>query len=75
MAKYYVSCGTLQLIYSTHKDPYSACRSVIWECNEHDVLDEYMYVDERGMRGYASADPSTIVIPTQAIIDAENFSL
>jgi len=75
MAKYYVQCGSLYLIYSTNKTPREACRRVIWECNEHDILDEFFYVDERGFRGYATAQPDTIVIPTQEIIEAENFPL
>lgn len=75
MAKYYVQCGSLYLIYSTNKTPREACRRVIWECNEHDILDEFFYVDERGFRGYATAQTDTIVIPTKEIIKAENFSL
>jgi hypothetical protein len=75
MSKYYVKSGTLELIFSTNKKPRDACRRVIWECNEHDTLDEYFYVDERGFRDYLTATPGTIVIPTQEIVDAENFSL
>ena len=74
MAKYYISSGSLQLIYSTDKNERDACRTVLWECNEHDVLDEYFYVDERGYRDYTTATPTTYVIPTEEIITAEGWS-
>ena len=73
MAKYYVSCGSLQLIYSTNKEPREACKTVLWEANEHDILDEYFYVDERGYRDYVSADPTTIVIPTEEVVTEEGW--
>jgi len=75
MAKYYISCGTLQLIYSTDKDERNACKTILWECNENDTLDEYFYVDERGYRGYNNADPKTMVFPTDEIIKETGFSL
>ena len=67
--KYYISCGSLQIIYSTNKNPKDACKTAIWECNEHDVLDEYFYVDERGMRDHTNADRLTQVIKTQKVIN------
>lgn len=73
MPKYYVKCGSLELIYSTSKPARDACRTVLWETNEHDTLDEYFYVDERGFRDYASADPSTVVIPSSEILKAEGW--
>jgi hypothetical protein len=75
MPKYYVKCGTLELIYSTGKTPRDACRTVLWETNEHDTLDEYFYVDERGYRNYASADPGTVVIPSSEILKAEGWKV
>lgn len=75
MAKYYVKCGSLELIYSTNKTARDACRTVLWEANEYDVLDEYFYVDERGYRTYVSADPSTIVIPSSEILKAEGWEV
>ena len=75
MPKYYVSCGSLQLIYSTNKSPRDACKTVIWEANEHDTLDEYFYVDERGYRGYASADKETQVFPSDEILQEEGWEL
>lgn len=75
MAKYYVQCGSLQLIYSTNKSPRDACKTVLWEANEHDTLDEYFYVDERGYRGYISADPQTMVFPSDEILQEEGWEL
>lgn len=69
MAKYYVKCGSLELIYSTNKTPFDAAVTVLWEANENDVLDEYFYVDERGMRDYTTADNKTIVIESELILD------
>lgn len=69
MAKYYVKCGSLELIYSTNKTPFDAAVTVLWEANENDVLDEYFYVDERGMRDYKTADNKTIVIESELILD------
>lgn len=74
MAKYYISSGSLQLIYSTDKNERDACKTVLWECNEHDVLDEYFYVDERGYRDYATATPATYVVPTEEIMTEEGWS-
>lgn len=69
MSKYYIKSGSLELIYSTNKDPISAAITALWETNEHDTLDEYFYVDERGMRDYKTADKETIVIDSQTIFD------
>lgn len=61
MSKYYIKSGSLQLIYSTNKKPLDAAVDVLWETNEHDVLDEYFYVDERGFKDYSTALPDTKV--------------
>ena len=74
MAKYYVKCGTLELIYSTNKNQRDAARTVLWECNEYDELDEFFYIDERGFRDYVTATPGTIVIPTEEILRAEGWA-
>ena len=74
MAKYYVKCGSLELIYSTNKNQRDAARSVLWECNEYDELDEFFYIDERGFRNYVTATPGTIVIPTEEILRAEGWA-
>ena len=73
MAKYYISSGSLQMIYSTKKTQREACKTSLWEANEHDVLDEYFYVDERGYRDYTSATPDTFVIPTDEIVTEDGW--
>lgn len=75
MAKYYISCGSLQMIYSTSKEPREACKTVLWECNEHDTLDEYFYVDERGYRGYTTADKDTLVYDSTEILKEEGWEI
>jgi len=75
MAKYYISCGSLQMIYSTKKNVHNACCDVLWECNEHDVLDEYFYVDERGYRYYTNADQLTKVVRTEKIIEKSGWHM
>jgi hypothetical protein len=73
MAKYYVKTGTLELIFSTELEPYDACRRVIHEFNSNDKLDEYMYLDERGYRGYDTADTTTFVVDTNQILRKEGY--
>ena len=75
MSKYYIKCGSLELIYSTSKNPRDACRTVLWETNENDTLDEYFYVDERGFRTYSSADSDTFVVPSNEILKAEGWKV
>lgn len=75
MPKYYISCGSLQMIYSTSKSERDACKTVLWEANEHDTLDEYFYVDERGYRGYISADPQTMVFPADEILKEAGWEI
>lgn len=68
MAKYYIKCGTLELIYSSSKSPFEAAQIALWETNKFDILDEYFYIDERGMKDYLSAHPDTTVIDTCEVI-------
>ena len=75
MSKFYIQCGSLQLIYSTSKSETEAAAQVLWETNEHDVLDEYFYVDERGYRDYTSADKLTQVIPTEVVVKLANWEM
>lgn len=75
MSKYYVQCGSLQLIYSTSKSQVEAAAQVLWETNEHDVLDEYFYVDERGFRDYTNADKDTQVIPTEVVMKLAKWEM
>jgi hypothetical protein len=74
MAKYYIQCGSLSLIYSTSKNQLKAAAQVIWETNVHDTLDEYFYVDERGYRNYTNADKETIVIPIDKVISEAGWT-
>jgi hypothetical protein len=75
MSKYYIQCGSLQLIFSTNKSESEAAAQVLWETNEHDVLDEYFYIDERGYRDYKTADKNTQVIPTEVIVKLANWEM
>jgi hypothetical protein len=75
MSKYYIQCGSLQLIYSTSKSESEAAAQVLWESNEHDVLDEYFYVDERGYRDYTNADKLTQVIPTEVVMKLAQWEI
>lgn len=75
MSKYYIQCGSLQIIYSTQKNPLEAACQTVWETNDYDVLDEYFYVDERGYRGYTNADKETIVIPTEDIMRHSGWTM
>ena len=73
MPKYYIKSGTLEIIFSTKKKVYDACRTAIHECNSNDELDEYMYIDERGYRDYTNADQTTSVVPTEDILRKEGY--
>ena len=73
MAKYYIKSGTLEIIFSTRKNQYNACRTAIHECNSNDELDEYMYLDERGYRDYTSADTTTFVVDSEQILRKEGY--
>ena len=73
MAKYYIKTGTLEVIFSTELEPYDACRRVIHECTPDDEVDEYMYLDERGYRGYDTADTTTFVVDTEQILRKEGY--
>lgn len=75
MAKYYVKCGSLELIYSCDKCPRDAAMDTIWETNDHDVLDEFFYIDERGFRDYTTADGLTSVLHTAHIMKDAGWSL
>jgi hypothetical protein len=75
MAKYYIQSGTLHLIYSTDKPPLEAAAAVLWESNKDDTLHEYFYVDERGFRDYSTAQPDTIVLPTEAVVRQAKWTI
>lgn len=70
MSKWYVKSNTVEKIVSIpHSSPLDAAIDVFNDINHFDVLDEYFYVDERGMRDYKSADRLTQVIKTQRVIN------
>lgn len=76
MPKYYLKCGTLELIHSTDKTPLEAATHCLWESNSNDVLDEYFYIDERGFRDYLTADPKgTHVIKSSKVIKLAGWTL
>ena len=75
MAKYYIKCGTLELIYSCDKCPRDAAMDAIWETNDNDTLDEYMYLDERGYRDYTSADKMTMVYKSLNVLTQAGWNL
>lgn len=75
MPKYYIQCGTLQLIFSTNKKPMAAATEILWQANKFDVLDEHFYVDERGYKDYKTALPDTKVYPIERIIKRAKWSL
>ncbi len=75
MSKYYIKCGTLELIYSCDKAPRYAAMDAIWETNENDTLDEYIYLDERGYRDYKNADGKTCVLHTSHILKDAGWSI
>jgi hypothetical protein len=75
VAKYYIKCGTLELIYSTDKFPMDAAISALWETNEHDVLEENFYIDQRGMRDKSTADGETITINSDKVLEAAGWEI
>lgn len=75
MAKYYINCGSLQYITSTNKDALGAAMESVWQLNDNDILDEYFYVDERGLRDYISAEPDTQVFKTTFILNKAGWTI
>jgi hypothetical protein len=75
MSKYYIKCGTLELIYSCNKCPRDAAMDAIWEINENDTLEDLIYLDERGYRDYKNADGHTCVLHTSHILKDAGWSI
>lgn len=75
MSKYYIQCGSLQLIYSTNQPECEAAAAALWETNKNDVLDEYFYIDQRGFRDYTNADNETQVIPIDVVMKIANWKV
>lgn len=74
MPKYYVASGTLRMIVS-RKDALEASIYVLTQSNKFDTIDEHFYVDERGYKDYASADPATNVIATKHVVRGAGWKL
>jgi hypothetical protein len=75
MSKYYVKCGTLELIVSTEQTPFEVAGRCLWESNKDDVLDEFFYIDEQGYRDPFSATPKTMVLTLKKVCKAEGWTL
>ena len=75
MSKYYIKSGTLELIYSCNKCPRDAAMDAIWEINENDILEDLIYLDERGYRDYKNADGHTCVLHTSHILKDAGWSI
>jgi hypothetical protein len=75
MPKYYIKCGTLELKYSTNKQPLEAAIYAMNETNKFDTLDEYFYIDERGFRDYITADKQTQVIKLKKVARRAGWTL
>lgn len=74
MPKFYVKSNTAELITSC-SDPLEAAVRTLMSCNKNDVIDEYFYVDELGMKDYITATPNTTVIRTEDVILASQPEL
>ena len=75
MSKYYIKCGSLEYISSTDKDAMGAAIDSVWELNDFDVLDEYFYVDERGIKDYSTALPDTKVFDTMTVLKKAGWTI
>jgi hypothetical protein len=52
-----------------------AAISALWETNEHDVLEENFYIDQRGMRDKSTADAETITINSDKVLEAAGWEI
>lgn len=75
MAKFYIKCGTLEYITSTDKDAFEAAMTSTFQLNDFDTLDEYFYVDERGLRDYISAEPDTQVFDSMFVLKKAGWTI
>ena len=75
MSKYYLKCGTVEIIFSTEQTPFEAAGRCLWESNKDDILDEHFYIDEQGYRDPFSATPKTIVLKLKEVCKAEGWTL
>lgn len=75
MAKYYISSGSINCLFSTNWDQSLIAahflKRAYYEINANPnipmILDEYIYIDERGFRNWFTSTPDTFVIKTQDV--------
>ena len=75
MPKYYIKCGTLELIRDSEFGPVEVAINALYDSNKFDTLDEYFYIDERGMRDYVTAQPDTNVLSLKIIAKLAGWTL
>ena len=59
----------------SEKNPFEAAQQSVWELNDNDVIDEFFYIDERGFKDYITADSSTCVFKSEAVLDAAGWNM
>jgi hypothetical protein len=47
----------------------------LWETNQHDVIDDTFFIDERGFRNYTNADKQTIQIGLDVVAEKGGWEL
>lgn len=75
MAKYYIKCGTLELIRSSDYGPMEVAINALFDSNKFDTLDQYFYIDERGMYDYLTAKPDTTVLSLKKVAKLAGWQL
>jgi hypothetical protein len=77
MAKYYVKCGTLEVILSSGKTAMEVAKRCLWEATANDELGDYFVVDERGFRTLSDPnnDSNTVVINADMLMQQEGWDL
>lgn len=69
MSKWYVKSNTVEKIVSIpNSTPLDAAIAVFKDTNSFDVIDDYFFVDERGMRTMETRDSQTQVIKTERVM-------
>ena len=69
MSKWYVKSNTVEKIVSIpNSTPLDAAIAVFKDTNNFDIIDDYFFVDERGMRTMETRDSKTQVIKTERVM-------
>jgi hypothetical protein len=69
MTKWYVKSGAVEKIISIpDSTPIDAAIAVFRDTNQFDVMDDYFYVDERGMKNFDNRDSLTLMIKTVKVM-------